>query len=234
VGDDIKVFVLIDDYPASHKQHPLIVTAEDEVSRQAGYHSSNPHIQGKNPTAWDKVLYHLNHVNNQVQFAWILEDDVFVPSIRCLLSLVNKYRSYDLVVNSHGENKDSATTLDWHWNKVAGILPVPWYGSMVCAMGLSRKLLDQVKQFVQEKSRLAFIEIMFNTLAAQAGLSVLGCPELQNIVYERNWSFIDIVQHPDRLYHPVKNYDGHAMLRNLLGQAHENMLLKAGTTKQYS
>jgi hypothetical protein len=96
---------------------------------------------------------------------------------------------------------------------------MPWYRSMVCAMGLSRRLLIEVNQFAKNYDRLGFIEYMFNTLAMHAQLKFYHpLAWSKTITWQHQWTLDDVKQQLSAWYHPVKNFHQHTEWRKELEQ----------------
>ena len=85
---------------------------------------------------------------------------------------------------------------------------------MVCAIRVSNKLLECIRIFVEGKRTLVFIEIMFNTIAMQNGLSVAVIEELSNVVFRKEYMLSDF--NKINLYHPVKDISQQEMIRKNL------------------
>lgn len=192
-----------------------IVQVPDEVCKEHGYINSNisdnsTHIK-KNPIAMDKFLYTFCEHFTDFDFVWVLEDDVFVPSVQTLRNLTIGYSAYDLVVQSNKLKEDDL--LDWHWRSIIDKIEPPYYNSMVCAIGISRKLLDCIKAQVHAKKTLIYSEVMFNTIAMQNNLKVI-CPfELKTIVWMGEWHEDVIQQLENNLFHPMKDIAKHTEIR---------------------
>ena len=105
-------------------------------------------------------------------------------------------------------------TSTWKWADVVGKFSPPWYHSMVCAIGCSRRLLDAIANYVQQKRSIPFIEYMFNTIAMQNRLKVVNPPELNTILFRENWTMEHIRQRPSNWFHPIK--DGQIRRENRL------------------
>ena len=90
--------------------------------------------------SWDKALYYFSRINNTYDFIWGLEDDVFIPNTDVFINLNNKYVNTDtgLIVAKNEANLDG--NFSWLWRQAAmAKLPLPWYCSMVPALGMSKK-----------------------------------------------------------------------------------------------
>ena len=102
----------------------------------------------KNPIAWDKFLYSFCALDNTTyDFVMVFEDDVFIPSIKTITNFYEKYKKFDLITANNFKKEDAI--MDWHWRSVIGKISAPYYYSMVCGMGLSRKMLNVIKEYVE-------------------------------------------------------------------------------------
>jgi len=188
-----------------------IIYVEDSICIDSGY--LNCQITGKEvnslvnktPMANDKMLYYFCEVNTDVDFLFCFEYDVFIPSIEVLRNLINRYNEYDLVVPNNFKRTDNV--LDWHWKNIVDKIEPPYYYSMVCAMGISRNLLNCIKSYVTENNTLFFIEAMFNTIAMQNNLKVIDAFELKSIVWMGAWDIDEFLLLPHNLFHPKKNLE---------------------------
>lgn len=197
-----------------------IINIQNETCIESGY--INCQITGKavnstinkTPMANDKMLYYFCEKNLTVDFLFCFEYDVFIPSIEVLGNLINKYYKYDLVVPNN--NKRIGNVLDWHWKNIVDKIEGPYYFSMVCAMGLSRNLLNCIREYVNQNQTLFFIEVMFNTIAMQNKLKVIDVFELKSIVWLGEWGLDEFLLLPNNLFHPKKQLDEFESYRNLI------------------
>jgi hypothetical protein len=156
------------------------------------------------------MLYYFCEVETKYDFLWVFEDDVFIPSIESLVNL-DKYSNFDLVApNNHRKNDDY---LDWHWRHIIDKTRKPFYYSMVCAIGISKRLLEVIKEYNRENKKLFYLESMFNTLAMQKGLFVKTPIELSSIVWMGDWSINEFLLLPNNMFHPVKSINEHEDIR---------------------
>jgi hypothetical protein len=191
---------------------------KDQTCIDNGYINSNigndvTHIK-KNPIAYDKALLHFARLDTKNDFVWFLEDDVFMSNALTLNTLTEKYSIYDLVVANNTKKEDDV--MDWHWKHIIDKTEPPYYSSMVCACGMSRKMLDTINDYVTEKNTLFYIEAMFNTLAMNKDLVVAEVFELKSIVWLGAWGLDEFVLLPTNLFHPVKEPDNHQLLRDVV------------------
>ena len=221
---DFDVFVIIDDnsiYHGKSFQNVKLIQVPDEMCLTTGYCNSNisnnsTHIK-KNPIALDKFLYFFCEKYVTYEFLWVFEDDVFIPDYTVLTSLQEKYYEYDLVTPNNFKKVDKA--LDWHWRSVIEKHPAPYYYSMVCAMGVSRKMLNAVKEYVGINNSLFYCEVMFNTLAFHKELKVKDAIEFKSVVWIGRWELDEFLLLPNNVFHPRKDIDNHENLRKEIQQA---------------
>lgn len=198
------VYIMCDQLPTERKdgKSPKVnlLHYSDEEARAKGFKSATATL-GKEVTAWDKMLLFVCQLRPDYQFVWVIEDDVGFLGPEVFQSL-SKYQG-DLICASHDLNTTGQR--GWHWKRAKDMFPLPWAKSMVCCVGLSRTLLTHVDDLVRTKGKLAFVELMFNTIALQQKLIILNPEELSTIVFRRNWTLAKILSRPHNLYHPVKS-----------------------------
>lgn len=87
---------------------------------------------------------------------------------------------------------------------------------MVPALGMSKKLIKCINEYVKKYGKLVLTEILFNTLAMHNNLKVMIVPELSTIVYRKDWTIEDFKNNKNNLFHPVKNFVNHQKYREQL------------------
>jgi hypothetical protein len=222
---DYEFYVVVDDYDFKTVPRKGItyVQISDAESERAGFTYSNFFVKDGRPSAWDKALYWACKQSRHGQ-VWFVEDDVYIPTFSVIKRLDQLYPVTDILserneINATGEIK-------WHYKTQAdGIVSPPWAASMVCATRLSRRVLAEVDAWVANHKKLLFIELMFNTFAAQKGYTVATPPELKTIVYRYPWCGYDM--DGDHLYHPVKKIEHHALFRRERGRSFVPAILVA-------
>jgi hypothetical protein len=228
---ELSVYIICDnnDYIPEKKYKKLIVKIDDNICEYNNFKNANFIIK-KPITAWDKVLFFLCRQFKTLDFCWIVEDDVFIPSIKSILDLTDKNCKYDLVVSSDKSNIDQNREY-WHWyrmpqymeksyyNSAIDIYLHPkksWHKSMVCAMGISRKLLYLLNFYVLSYKELMFIEFMFNTIAHQGELNIKVLENFDTIKWRHDWTESNILEKPNNWFHPVKAFSKHSEYRESL------------------
>jgi len=221
------VFVVVDDPEYKIPAHvDLCVTMEDEYAKANGYFGCNiakghTHIN-KDVIAWDKFVFIFGEIYNSFDFVWVFEDDVFIPSVETIKSINRKYAStYDLVTPNNFYH-DPKLPNDWHWPSIIKEISAPHYFSMVCAMGLSRKLFQKIVKHKKEAGNLFHIEAMFNTIAMQNNLKVIDAFEFKSIVWKGEWSINEFLLLPDNVFHPKKETSEHPTYRKNIAEYSTN------------
>lgn len=151
-----------------------------------------------------KALYYFCELHPYgYESVWMLEDDVFVPSVTTLSALNETYdASIDLVSAKYTENRDDKID-EWHWYRLRGKVPLPWAGGAICAIRVSPRLMQAIRAYVRANRTLLFDEMMFHTMALQHQLTMKMAPELAGIVFRYAWRKHDIKK--NHLYHPIKD-----------------------------
>jgi hypothetical protein len=134
----------------------------------------------------------------------MIEEDVFIPDIDTIKNLDLKYPIADLLCASNNI-KNTRFFLDWHWKKVVNKINLPWSRSMICAIRISRKMINSIEKYAMNNKTLFLDEAMFTTLALHDRLIIINPVELSSIVWKRDWKKDEI--NKSYLYHPVKNID---------------------------
>jgi len=189
-----------------------IIQMDSTFCRDSGFKSSS---QDNKSIALDKALYYFCKNEIDYQDIWLIEEDVFIPTVDTIDKMNEKYPFCDLLVKNHFIAEKRQT--DWLWpniNKQVKTDP-PYAASMVCAVRVSKQLMRCIDQYVSHYHDLFYCEALFNTIALQNNLLVVMCEELSTIAWKKSWEREDI--HPNNLYHPVKNVIQQYELRNEYG-----------------
>lgn len=169
--------------------------------------------------SWDKALYYFTYKDVTYDYVWFIEDDVFIPSKDAIKYIDTKYihDNYDLLVANNNISKNYEVDEGiWHWKYAVQIFGFPSYCSMTCACRMSRKLLEAIKDFTMKQGFIPFHEFSFNTIAMKSGLSVYCAPELSTVKYDTRWTLEDLINNKNNLFHPMKNYNQHEMIRQYI------------------
>lgn len=225
---DFDIFVFSDELYAEKEELIVnksfkVISYSDNFCKESGYVNSNisgsTHIK-KNPISWDKMIYHFCEQGMEYDFVWVFEDDVFIPSVKTICNLHEKYSAFDLITPNNFQKQDDLP--DWHWKHIFDKIEPPYYYSMVCAMGMSRKMLDAIKEYVKNNNQLFYIEVMFNTLAMQNNLKVKDAFEFKSVVWLGEWFIDEFLLLPDNVFHPKKNIEDYQYLRLMISHQQKN------------
>ncbi len=213
------VVIVVDDnnynIPTSDTSIPII-KLDNTICEENGY---------KNTVGWfkdravsrDKALYWFNKNNIDYDYIWFIEEDVFVPSVYSIENIDKKYPTGDLL--SHENDIITEKKTDWWWGHINNQIKIdpPYSKSMICAIRCSKKIMTAIDEYAIKYNNLFMDEALFTTLALQNNLSILVIPELSDIMYNKEFNFIDIDKNNlDKLYHPVKSIQKQEEFRELL------------------
>jgi hypothetical protein len=229
---NLLVFIIADNnqYVPEKRFKNLVYRVDEEVCNYYNFKNINPLIKEKKVTAWNKVIYFLCREVKFLDFCWIVEDDVFIPSVESVRNLTKEYSKYDLVVPNDKANIDQSREY-WHWyrmpvymeknyyNSSLDIKNHPeksWHKSMVCAIGVSRRLLYLINLHVLAYKELFFLEAIFNTIAHQAELDIKVLENFETIKWKQDWKESDILEKPENWFHPMKDFSLHPVYREML------------------
>ena len=73
---DNDVIIISDNKPSEVPSVAKCVYINDALARESGFFNSSP-IIAKTPIAWDKAIYYLLNECRDLDYVWIMEDDVF-------------------------------------------------------------------------------------------------------------------------------------------------------------
>lgn len=220
-----KVMVMCDNttYKLPEQSSVRIIQYSDEIVRKTGYKECNVATGSKDVIAWDKAIFHFCEIEPFYDYVFFVEDDVFIPTPESILTIHNKYKE-DLIC--HCDNgfveKDKGDINVWHWRHAYGLLNLPWYASMVCAIRVSNALLQAMKRHVNRINRIPFLEIVWNTLAHQNNLSVKIIPEFEYIIYDSKsldyTKYLTYLKNNNWL-HPIKESKEHPKIREYISMS---------------
>lgn len=212
------IYVIIDDNTKSYayleKMYPSIrfVQFRNDLCENSGYKNLNYIVLKKTVTGWDKAIYLFTLLGSTYKDVWFLEDDVYFHSEKTLETIDAKYLTEDILCNSSYE---PAKLNEWLWNRI----DIPYKGEyccgMMCALRLSSKYLEGIREYVAEYGTLFFLEAFFPCFAKKlAGCkTVVNPPEFLTITYNRIFQKEEI--HSEGLFHPMKNLEDHVQHRNV-------------------
>jgi hypothetical protein len=218
----LDVFIMIDDNnfkppTIDTSSHVQFLQISNEQCVEHGYQKSiSLAPEWREITSWDKALFYFGVLYKNYSFVWLVEKDVFIPSVRAFRSLHQLYaNTTDLIVPHHGINLLGDTS-GWHWLWAVGEFTPPWAYSMVNVIGLSRRILTAMDDYVRWRGEVPFHEFFFNTLAMQSNMCIVTPTELDLIVYSAAYSFEQVSKQPSNLWHPVKHLAKHKRWRAML------------------
>ncbi len=235
-GDKYDIYVVVDDsnFDISHlmERFPnfIYIKIKEELCYELGYTHLAFTVKKGEPSAWDKgVLYFCEICKIKYSYIWFIEDDVFIPKSDTLKNIDDKYGDADLLVKEIKKNKninipyEQLGELDKYMNPE---LKPFLTKSMICAIRVSRSLIEKIKKYTNKNKKLFFSEYFFITLASYSNLKIVKINELKNIIYRKIWTIDDVFKNQDTLFHPVKDISLQKSFRKTLQPNDAYFLLK--------
>jgi hypothetical protein len=179
---DYEVIIISDNMPSKFPSIAKCVHIDDAIAREAGFFNSSP-IIAKTPIAWDKAIYYLLRDKKDSDYIWIMEDDVLFTNTHVCIDLIQKYASdvSDLIVRNFFLRDQHP---HWpHWGFAAPFRYDHQAGAFLPLCRISRRMVELVRDFVQENGSLIFVEVMFPSLAVSYNLKI----RIMNFISERRF-----------------------------------------------
>jgi len=82
---------------------------------------------------------------------------------------------------------------------------------MMCAVRLSKNLINKINEYAKKYNTLFFLEVLFPTVTIKNNLKFNNPEELKEIHWKSEFEKNNILK--ANLYHPVKNLDNHIIFR---------------------
>lgn len=210
-----KIFIVVDnnnidlcEFRNNYKNINFI-QIEDIKCNLNGYINTN-FVLNKLISGWDKALYYFGVEDNNYDFVWFIEDDVFFYNEATLLRIDYQYINDDLLSNIFHENSDGNKNT-WHWSMINIQYSPPYYDGMMCAVRFSNRMIECINNYAKQQNTLFFLEALFPTIAIKNNLKYNNPNELNNICYRNDFKKENI--NNNNLYHPVKNLTNHIYFR---------------------
>lgn len=211
------VFVIIDDNShdyVSSNEKIRYAQVSHEACMENGFNGIN--FLFRDPTGWEKSLYHFTHMVKDYDRVWFFEEDVFFYDERLLLTIDEAYGG-DLLTAPYKKSLDGKTDEDgdeWLWHKIKAAFDPPYYHGMVCANRMSKALLEAIDAYARENKTLFFLEALFPSLCHMKGLKHDTPPQMETVLWKMDYAIGTFTK--DKMYHPVKEYDQHDAIRKRL------------------
>ena len=211
INKQYDIYICIDDNSYTIPQYDgviKIIQIDNQECIEQGFKSSVSYFYNK-ACSRDKALYYFcrkyDIVNNNKQYdhVWFIEEDVFIPTNNTLTFIDSKYKNSDLLCRDQNTcDRNNMRTL---FNEVKDKIHfnAPYTQSMICAIRISKKLLNHINEYVNQYKELFMDELLFPTVAKKNDLAIINPKEFSTIFFNRKWKFIDI--NPNYLYHPLKD-----------------------------
>ena len=212
-----KIFIIVDDnninlheFRNNYKNINFIQIANINCKLN-GYIDTNFTIN-KLISGWDKALCYFGVKDNNYDFVWFIEDDVFFNNEYTLLQIDSQYLNSDLLSNSCSENTNGEKKT-WHWHRINIRYPPPYYCGMMCVVRFSNNMIKCINKYAKDYKTLFFLEALFPTIAIKNKLKCDNPSELRQIYYRQEINEENIDK--NNLYHPIKDLSKHIYFRKL-------------------
>lgn len=144
---------------------------------------------------------------------WLIEDDVFIPSVEAAVHVNRLARdSFDYISTSDVQAYPWPYWSNWRrFKKMLTRFPIPseyWRHNMANAVAMSPKFLAILRSLAAANGQLLFFEAMYPTLACALNRTHLKLDELHFFPKIRgtvNFEWEDIAKHKLWWYHPMKD-----------------------------
>jgi mannosyltransferase OCH1-like enzyme len=215
INKEYDVYICIDDNSYTIPQYDgviKIIQIDNQECIEQGFKSSVSYFYNQ-ACSRDKALYYFcrkydsvnNNINNNKQYEhiWFIEEDVFIPTNNTLMLIDSKYKNGDLLCRD--QNVCDINHMVSLFNTVKDKIHfnAPYTQSMICAIRISKKILNHINDYVNEYRELFLDELLFTTIAKNNDLAIINPEEFSTIFFNRTWRFINIK--PNYLYHPLKD-----------------------------
>ncbi len=134
---------------------------------------------------------------------------MFIPTIQSFYRVHSDaiVRNSDLATNQIMNTSDLNS---WQWSEIPTFrdknLKPPYYYSLNPAVGMSWRLISEIRRYRNKFGRLDFQEALLPSIAMKRNLSIFYIPNsLSTIRYQHHWSCHDFLEEPLSWFHPVKN-----------------------------
>lgn len=204
-GDFEKIF--ISDTKPEFSSHN-VYTYDDKLLSRDGYHHAG--FNSDKPTAWDKIFWHLRHVEQPYNYVWVVEDDCYLNKKK-FSNLIEQYVDDPADILHFSWSVDRSAGDSWYhfrdiYNKY---FPSKYQsGSLNVFTRLSNNLVDKVLEFQQKHSCFVFQEIMISSIADMNKLTRRQVVNREVKCGARSLAQ-KITTNRDKytVLHPIKNWD---------------------------
>lgn len=202
-----QVYLITDTYYPHNTHGKLIILYFYENFCHIGgfFYLNTDTMPDKLVITWDRCMFFLGNYSGICENAWILEDDVAFRGGSTLSDFfASKSKSNADFMAAPPLIDNSVDTFLWKTLTHSG-LKLRWASyNPICRV--SRRFVQTLANFAQEKKRLFFLEYLFMSLALENGLKTEFFYELQgHFRYSPPISFEETLGAKVPIFHPVKD-----------------------------
>lgn len=182
-------------------QNVIFISDEKPLIKRSNifHYENHPEFYGMHSkikhTSWDKAFYHLSKNNNH-DYYWFIEDDVFISEQNINQKIDEKYNDDYLIFAWHNFDRFTSSKINRYWfdshikktlNNVKYFSDKHLSGSLNVFTRLSKKHVDLINAFQQQHKRLIFHEMLIPSLARKNNLKIKIVPknELKSVLSPR-------------------------------------------------
>ena len=213
--NDYDVFIcvdILDDYSELKKKYNNIkfIEISDDECIKSNYINSD--FLFKPIVATDRAFYYFNHINNNYNYIWYCEDNVYFYNVNIIKNLDMKYPNADIISSSITINNNGDLSTWAHWHIINNTLPLPWCKALLCLVRISKNLMKKMDEYIIKYKKNNYKEYLFHTLAIHNNMIIETPIEMSKIYYRYDWKNECINKY--NIYHPIKNLQNHLKLRS--------------------
>jgi len=181
----------------------LVAINSTDTSRRNYTHSSYA-TRFRTVTALDKAIFFFCEVAPAYSFVWVIEHDVFIPSLEAFVAM-NAYDDTDLLISSTGLIVSNERRPGWIWDRIELNFGPPFFQGMAQAAGFSQNMLSAMRNYARLNGKLSFLETFFRATAVHNNLSVSSPSNLDTITLKPPpFTCEDISKNSLNWFHPIK------------------------------
>ena len=177
------------------------------LTLNAGFDGAEIYFDG-GPHSWAKATFFICRLAPKYDFVWLMEEDVYIPSMASFSAMLSLSVYKDVVIKSLSFQNDSAHWPHWEQAVANFPLPKPWFDSLVSVLGMSNTMITKVDDHIKEYQKMGFVEYFFPSIAAHNNLTVYNPSTLDTI--EAGWDFTceNVNNLNMNWFHPIKDQNG--------------------------
>ena len=177
------------------------------LTLDAGFYGAEVYHEG-GPHSWAKSTFFICRLAPKYDYVWLMEDDVYIPSMASFIAMLRLSGYQDLVVKSLTSHNDSLGWVHWEHAEKHYSFPEPWYESLVCVIGMSNTMIIKVDDYIHQFQKMGFVEYFFPSIAVHNNLTISNPSTLSTIKDQGDFSCENVNNSNMNWFHPIKDQNG--------------------------